>query len=124
MNMHINHYHLAEIVSRMLNTLWDGPSKEEKVRLFKDAQAALANYTNGLAVALQAPEGHCMDAGHRQHKALTGETCSCPKYVRHPSCTRYEVSPNLPSRNPWYIIHNDDDPVDESTELKDRASDV
>ncbi|KXS55303.1 MAG: hypothetical protein AWU57_289 [Marinobacter sp. T13-3] len=48
-----------------------------------------------------APEGHCMDSGHRELKARTGQTCSCPKYMRHPACTRHETRSNLPEENPW-----------------------
>lgn len=47
------------------------------------------------------PEGHCLDAGHREYAAKTGEKCSCPKYVRHPDCNRVEVRAHLPELNPW-----------------------
>lgn len=47
------------------------------------------------------PEGFCLDGGHRTLKANTGVECSCPKYVRHPHCARYESRGLLPKENPW-----------------------
>ncbi|WP_157665591.1 hypothetical protein [Marinobacter salarius] len=47
------------------------------------------------------PEGFCLDGGHRTLKANTGKDCSCPKYVRHPHCDRYETRGCLPPKNPW-----------------------
>lgn len=48
---------LAEIVSRMLNTLWSGKSKAERVQLIKDAQNTLEDYRSQPAKA-QVPEGY------------------------------------------------------------------
>jgi hypothetical protein len=48
------------------------------------------------------PEGFCLDGGHRTLKANTGKDCSCPKYIRHPHCDRYETRGCLPTENPWF----------------------
>lgn len=50
---------------------------------------------------MEIPEGFCLSAAHRAHKAKTGEECTCPKYVRHPECTRIETREGLPEENPW-----------------------
>jgi hypothetical protein len=52
------------------------------------------------------PEGFCLDLGHRQYTAKTGEVCTCPKYIRHPSCNRHEIRALLPETNPMLSVAN------------------
>jgi len=51
--------------------------------------------------SLATPEGFCLDDSHRAYKMATGIDCSCPKYVRHPECDRFEIRNGLPTENPW-----------------------
>lgn len=62
----------------------------------KEALAALDEMVSAPPLAQSVPEGFCLDEAHRKLRKNTGDVCTCPKYIRHPDCTRNEGRAYLP----------------------------